>query len=108
MRRTTIKLQAGASLSLRKALHTPSKYSCKRSSTFELTGLATAIGHHLWAASSRQRKVLFMPAEVFMNEAPRRYAANGSTGVRDHLVCGFRIDLPAGGITDFACERFSQ
>src|SRR5215467_8757856 len=32
------------------------------------THLATAIGHHLWAASSRQRKVLFMPAEVFMNE----------------------------------------
>ncbi len=31
------------------------------------THLATAIGHHLWA-SSRQRKVLFMPAEVFMNE----------------------------------------
>jgi chromosomal replication initiator protein len=32
------------------------------------THLATAIGHHLWAASSRQGKVLFMPAEVFMNE----------------------------------------
>jgi len=32
------------------------------------THLATAIGHHLWAAGSRQRKVLFMPAEVFMNE----------------------------------------
>jgi chromosomal replication initiator protein len=32
------------------------------------THLATAIGHHLWTASSRQRKVLFMPAEVFMNE----------------------------------------
>jgi chromosomal replication initiator protein len=32
------------------------------------THLATAISHHLWAASSRQRKVLFMPAEVFMNE----------------------------------------
>src|SRR6266404_2363478 len=32
------------------------------------THLATAIGHHLWISSSRQRKVLFMPAEVFMNE----------------------------------------
>ncbi len=32
------------------------------------THLATAIGHHLWAASSQRRKVLFMPAEVFMNE----------------------------------------
>jgi chromosomal replication initiator protein len=32
------------------------------------THLATAIGHHLWASSSRQRKVLLMPAEVFMNE----------------------------------------
>jgi chromosomal replication initiator protein len=32
------------------------------------THLATAIGHHLWSSSSRQRKVLFMPAEVFMNE----------------------------------------
>jgi chromosomal replication initiator protein len=32
------------------------------------THLATAIGHHLWATSSRPRKVLFMPAEMFMNE----------------------------------------
>jgi len=32
------------------------------------THLATAIGHHLWASGSRHRKVLFMPAEVFMNE----------------------------------------
>jgi chromosomal replication initiator protein len=32
------------------------------------THLATAIGHHLWTSSSRQRKVLLMPAEVFMNE----------------------------------------
>jgi len=32
------------------------------------THLATAIGHHIWAASGRTRKVLFMPAEVFMNE----------------------------------------
>jgi chromosomal replication initiator protein len=32
------------------------------------THLATAIGHHLWAASNQRRKVLFMPAEVFMNE----------------------------------------
>ncbi len=32
------------------------------------THLATAIGHHLWATSSQRRKVLFMPAEVFMNE----------------------------------------
>jgi chromosomal replication initiator protein len=32
------------------------------------THLATAIGHHVWWSSSRQRKVLFMPAEVFMNE----------------------------------------
>jgi chromosomal replication initiator protein len=30
------------------------------------THLVTAIGHHLWA--SGKRKVLFMPAEVFMNE----------------------------------------
>ncbi len=32
------------------------------------THLATAIAHHLWVSSSRQRKVLFMPAEEFMNE----------------------------------------
>src|SRR6185437_9214508 len=32
------------------------------------THLATAIGHHLWATSSQRRRVLFMPAEVFMNE----------------------------------------
>jgi chromosomal replication initiator protein len=32
------------------------------------THLATAIGHHIWAACGRTRKVLFMPAEVFMNE----------------------------------------
>ncbi len=32
------------------------------------THLATAIGHLLWSGSERQRKVLFMPAEVFMNE----------------------------------------
>src|SRR5579885_1735342 len=32
------------------------------------THLVTAIGHHLWAAGAYQRKVLFMPAEVFMNE----------------------------------------
>lgn len=32
------------------------------------THLATAIGHQIWAASGRSRKVLFMPAEVFMNE----------------------------------------
>jgi chromosomal replication initiator protein len=32
------------------------------------THLATAIGHHLAVAGSRLRKVLFMPAEVFMNE----------------------------------------
>ena len=32
------------------------------------THLATAIGHHLWASSNQRRKVLFMPAEVFMNE----------------------------------------
>jgi chromosomal replication initiator protein len=32
------------------------------------THLATAIGHHLWAASNQKRRVLFMPAEVFMNE----------------------------------------
>ena len=31
------------------------------------THLATAIGHQLWD-SEQQRKVLFMPAEVFMNE----------------------------------------
>jgi chromosomal replication initiator protein len=32
------------------------------------THLATAIGHHLWATSNQRCKVLFMPAEVFMNE----------------------------------------
>src|SRR5216684_8149525 len=32
------------------------------------THLATAIGHHLWSSSSTPRKVLFMPAEAFMNE----------------------------------------
>jgi chromosomal replication initiator protein len=32
------------------------------------THLATAIGHHVWATSGRTRKVLFMPAEFFMNE----------------------------------------
>jgi chromosomal replication initiator protein len=32
------------------------------------THLATAIGHHMWSSSSSPRKVLFMPAEVFMNE----------------------------------------
>src|SRR5216684_2899834 len=32
------------------------------------THLATAIGHQLWSSGSRQRKVLFMPAEAFMNE----------------------------------------
>ena len=32
------------------------------------THLATAIGHHLWATGTRARKILFMPAEVFMNE----------------------------------------
>jgi len=32
------------------------------------THLVTAIGHHLLANSDRPRKVLFMPAEIFMNE----------------------------------------
>src|SRR3981189_989297 len=32
------------------------------------THLATAIGHHLWSTSNQRREVLFMPAEVFMNE----------------------------------------
>ncbi len=32
------------------------------------THLASAIGHHLWATRSRARKILFTPAEVFMNE----------------------------------------
>jgi len=32
------------------------------------THLVTAIGHQIWANLPRQRKVLFMPAEVFMNE----------------------------------------
>src|SRR5216684_455654 len=32
------------------------------------THLASAIGHHLWATRSRARKILFMSAEVFMNE----------------------------------------
>jgi len=28
----------------------------------------TAIGHHIWASGERPRKVLFMPAEIFMND----------------------------------------
>ena len=32
------------------------------------THLANAIGHHLYASGSRPRKVLLMPAEIFMNE----------------------------------------
>jgi chromosomal replication initiator protein len=32
------------------------------------THLVTAIGHHIYGAGDRRRKVLFMPAEVFMNE----------------------------------------
>jgi chromosomal replication initiator protein len=32
------------------------------------THLATAIGHHLYTSGSRPRKVLLMPAEIFMNE----------------------------------------
>src|SRR5712691_8057907 len=32
------------------------------------THLATAIGHQLWSSSSSSCKVLFMPAEAFMNE----------------------------------------
>src|SRR3984885_60068 len=32
------------------------------------THLATAIGQHLWAASKQRSKILFIPAEVFMNE----------------------------------------
>ena len=32
------------------------------------THLVTAIGHHIWANGDRERKVLFMPAEIFMNE----------------------------------------
>ncbi len=32
------------------------------------THLVTAIGHHIYAAGDRPKKVLFMPAEVFMNE----------------------------------------
>jgi chromosomal replication initiator protein len=32
------------------------------------THLVTAIGHHIWASGERPRKVLFMPAEIFMNE----------------------------------------
>jgi chromosomal replication initiator protein len=32
------------------------------------THLVTAIGHHLWASSSHQRRIILMPAEVFMNE----------------------------------------
>src|SRR5260370_2915269 len=31
------------------------------------THLATAIGHHLWATGARARKILFIPAEAFMN-----------------------------------------
>ena len=32
------------------------------------THLVNAIGHHIWASGDRPRKVLFMPAEIFMNE----------------------------------------
>src|SRR6266478_4672922 len=32
------------------------------------THLVTALGHHIWATGDRPRKVLFMPAEIFMNE----------------------------------------
>src|SRR6516225_7915526 len=32
------------------------------------THLATAIGHYLWSSRSSSRKVLFMPAEAFMDE----------------------------------------
>jgi chromosomal replication initiator protein len=32
------------------------------------THLVTALGHHIWATGERARKVLFMPAEIFMNE----------------------------------------
>ena len=32
------------------------------------THLVTAIGHHIYASGERPRKVLFMPAEIFMNE----------------------------------------
>ncbi len=32
------------------------------------THLVTAIGHHLYGSGDKQRKVLFMPAELFMNE----------------------------------------
>ncbi|MGH8011688.1 MAG: chromosomal replication initiator protein DnaA [Candidatus Binataceae bacterium] len=32
------------------------------------THLVTAIGHHLWGTGPRARRVLFMSAEVFMNE----------------------------------------
>ncbi len=32
------------------------------------THLVTALGHHIWASGDRPRKVLFMPAEIFMNE----------------------------------------
>ncbi len=32
------------------------------------THLVTAIAHHLWSSGTRPRKVLFMPAEAFMNQ----------------------------------------
>jgi chromosomal replication initiator protein len=32
------------------------------------THLVTAIGHHIYGSGERPRKVLFMPAEIFMNE----------------------------------------
>jgi chromosomal replication initiator protein len=32
------------------------------------THLVTAIGHHIWVHGDRPKKVLFMPAEIFMNE----------------------------------------
>jgi chromosomal replication initiator protein len=32
------------------------------------THLASAIGHHLWTHGDRPRKIVFMPAEVFLNE----------------------------------------
>ncbi len=32
------------------------------------THLVTAVGHHIYGSGDRPRKVLFMPAEIFMNE----------------------------------------
>lgn len=49
------------------------------------THLVTAIGHHLWA--SGKRKVLFMPAEVFMNELISSLRRDRMTEFKNKFRC---------------------